>query len=113
MRDLRHATGRSLHQVEVKHGINAVVLGSYERGDRNATLNRAEEILNAYGYTLKAVPIDEHAVRLPHDIVTELRLIADQIERRETNSIAGAELAADELRSQLRIDAGIEWGKQG
>jgi len=80
MRDIRRAAGISLMDVEQRFGVSSVLLGSYERGDRNPPLSKIEEILNSYGYTLDAVPVDEKAVRLPENMAAELRIIADQLE---------------------------------
>lgn len=80
MRELRKAAGLSLADVEEQKGIGAIVLGSYERGDRIPPLTKAEHILNQYGYTLAAVPIDASAIRLPKNMAAELRAIADQLE---------------------------------
>ncbi len=92
IKKLRQATGLSLTQAESRFGVPAVVLGSYERGDRIPPLNKAEKVLNGYGYTLVAVPRTENAVRLPTDMAKELRLIADAIEFNAASSI-GAEYA--------------------
>jgi transcriptional regulator with XRE-family HTH domain len=81
MRDLRLASRLSLAQAEQVSGISAVVLGSYERGDRHPPLQKLDVILNGYGYRLVAVPVDFDAVRLPADMANELRAIADQIEK--------------------------------
>ena len=86
LRDLRHAAGLSLVSAERRFGISGIVLGSYERGDRNPPLTKIEQILNVYGYTLAAIPKDDLAIRLPRDVAAELRLIADHFDR-----IAGAE----------------------
>lgn len=80
MRELRKAVGLSLADIQERYGINAVVLGSYERGDRNPPLHKAEAILRQYGYTLAAVPLSANAVRLTKDMTAELRAIADQLE---------------------------------
>lgn len=80
LRELRQALGMSLPDASRHLGIPAVVIGSYERGDRNPPLRRLEETLNGYGYTLAAVPKDYDAVRLPGSIVRELRTIANQLE---------------------------------
>jgi transcriptional regulator with XRE-family HTH domain len=80
MRDLRKAAGLSLTQAQHVVGVPDIVLGSYERGDRQPPLAKAVAILNGYGYTLAAIPKDFDAVRLPTDMATELRRIADQIE---------------------------------
>lgn len=85
LRDLRQAAGLSLHSAELRFGVSGMVLGSYERGDRNPPLTKIEEILSVYGYTLVAVPKDSTAIRLPEDIALELRLIADHLER--TNAV--------------------------
>lgn len=80
LRELRKAAGLSLKDIETELGVNGIVLGSYERGDRNPPLSKIEMILNLYGYTLVAVPQVPSAVRRPKDMATELRIIADQLE---------------------------------
>lgn len=82
LRALRAAAGISLLRFEEKYGVSAVVLGSYERGDREPPLRKLDAIFGAYGYHLAAVPIGTQAVRLSGDLVTDLRLIADQLEAR-------------------------------
>lgn len=82
MRDLRRAGGMSLVAAADVTGVPDIVLGSYERGDRQPSLFKVEQILNAYGYTLAAVPKDFDAIRLPSDIAGELRAIADIFEKR-------------------------------
>ncbi len=82
-KELRRASQLSLYEAEKKLGVNAIVLGSYERGDRQPTLLRMEKVLNGYGYTLVAVPKDFTAVRLPGDMAEELHAIADQVSRME------------------------------
>lgn len=81
MRDLRVAAGLSLAQAKEVVGLSDIVLGSYERGDRQPPLVKAESILNGYGYTLAAVPKDFDAVRLPSDMAQDLRAIAAQLEK--------------------------------
>jgi transcriptional regulator with XRE-family HTH domain len=83
LRDLRGASHLSLDQAAKRYGIAAVVLGSYERGDRNPPLRKLEEILNNYGYTLVAIPKDYDAVRLIGNISRELRGIADALEAQQ------------------------------
>lgn len=80
MRDLRRAAGLTLPEAAGVVGLPAIVLGSYERGDRQPPLEKAEQVLNGYGYTIAAIPKDEDAVRLPADMATELRAIAKQLE---------------------------------
>lgn len=82
MRQLRVASGLSLSQAAALVGVPDVVLGSYERGDRNPPLSKVESVFRSYGYTLTAVPEKSNAVRLPTDMATELRRIADQLERK-------------------------------
>lgn len=80
IRQLRLASRMSLAQFEERHGIKAVVVGAYERGDRTPPLPKLEAILGCFGYQIVAIPKDSDAVRLPSNIVAELRAIADQLE---------------------------------
>lgn len=80
LRELRQAAGLSLAKIEEKYDISGVVVGAYERGDRVPPINKLEQILNIYGYALKAEPIGPAHVRPASDIATELRSIADQID---------------------------------
>ncbi len=80
LRQLRQAARLSLSQFEERHGIPAVVIGAYERGDRVPPLTKLDHILGCFGYRLAAVPLGVQAVRLPADMVAELRAIADQLE---------------------------------
>lgn len=81
MKELRLAARMSLAEAQDLCGVPDIVVGSYERGDRQPPLVKVEAILNGYGYTLAAVPKDFDAIRLPSDMATELRFIAAQIER--------------------------------
>lgn len=82
LRELRKAANLSLTELQDRHGINAVLVGSYERGDRVPPLPKLDKLLAAYGYQLSVEPIEGAAqVKLPGDIVAELRAIADQVER--------------------------------
>lgn len=80
LRQLRAAAGLSLAQIEERHGLPAVVVGAYERGDRIPPLHKLDKLLACYGYRLEAIPVDERATRLPEDMVSSLRAIADQLE---------------------------------
>lgn len=82
LRELRIEAKLSLSEVESRFGISAIVLGSYERGDREPPLRKIEAALKMYGYRLIAVPISGEvpAVRLSGDMAAELRAIADQLE---------------------------------
>lgn len=80
LRKLRKAARMSLNAVEERHGVSAVVVGSWERGDREISVKKLDMALRWFGYRLAAVPIGPEAVRLPEDMAAELRAIADQIE---------------------------------
>lgn len=58
LREFRNKAGLSLERVEQKTGgaWKAVVVGSYERGNRQPTVARADELLRFYGERLVAVP---------------------------------------------------------
>lgn len=86
MRDLRVAAGMSLVAAGRQFGFSPVALASYERGDRQPPLFKLEDILNKMGYTIVAVPKEYDAIRLTGSIIRELRMIADQLERREHES---------------------------
>jgi transcriptional regulator with XRE-family HTH domain len=80
LRQLRRAANLTLTDFENKHGIPSVVVGAYERGDRLPPLPKLDALLACYGYALTAVPTGSNAVRLPGDIVSDLRAIANQLE---------------------------------
>lgn len=87
LRELRHASRMSLAQVEDRYGISAVVLGSYERGDRLPPVAKLDAILRAvYGYELRAVPMGTDYTRSSTDMAADLRAIADQLEERNALS---------------------------
>ncbi len=88
IRQLRQTARMSLSQFEERHGIPAVVVGAYERGDRIPPLHKLEGILRCFGYTLVAVPSDADAIRLPGDMVAELRAIANQLEATQAETEA-------------------------
>ncbi len=92
LRELRLAARLSLAQFEDRFDIPAVVVGAYERGDRIPPLHKLEAILACYGYRLLAVPKDGSAVRLPIDMIADLRAIADQLEA--TNALPELSRAA-------------------
>lgn len=89
LKDLRMAARLSLTEAEKLLGVSAVVIGSYERGDRMPSLARIDAVLHGYGYRVAAVPVDFDAIRLPSDIAAELRAIADQIEKETRQDDAG------------------------
>lgn len=83
LRDLRKAAHLSLPEAQQRFNIPGLVLGSYERGDRNPPLHKLEQILNGYGYTLVAIPKEFNAIRLYGSMARELRMIADRLEEQE------------------------------
>jgi transcriptional regulator with XRE-family HTH domain len=86
VRQLRRASGMSLTRFEERTGIPAVVVGAYERGDRVPPLSKLDVIFGAFGYRLTALPVDSQSTRLSHDVVADLRAIADQLEARNALS---------------------------
>jgi transcriptional regulator with XRE-family HTH domain len=88
LRQLRLAAGLSLADFEGRFGHPAVVLGAYERGDRVPPLHKMDIILECYGWRLQAVPRGQEFIRLPEDIVGELRAIADQLEAAQILAVA-------------------------
>lgn len=83
LRQVRRRNNMSLSRLEAEHGLSAVVIGAYERGDRNPPLWKLEAALNIFGYRLDVVPLDDNAARLPtEDVVATLRLLADFLAER-------------------------------
>ena len=62
MRAIRQSLGLTLDQAAAKTGIDAVVLGSWERGDRHPAVERIAYVLTVYGYHLAVVGPDERVV---------------------------------------------------
>jgi len=87
-RELRQAMGLSLSQFETKFGISAVVMGSYERGDRRPSLEKADELLRtAFGKKLIVVDCDyeetsHEIVRTPLEMASALEDVARQLRER-------------------------------
>lgn len=81
LRKLRHGAGLSLGAVERRFPQwSAVVLGSYERGDREPGVSKLDAAYNLYGFELAPRPIGEQKLYLPDDMVSTLRAMADQLE---------------------------------
>ncbi len=99
LRELRRQAGLSLGQVEARYGMSAVVIGAYERGDREPPARKLEAAFAIYGYKLTAVPISDRAVQLAPDMVSSLRAIAAQLEDRAQNLTPGGESEVDTQRS--------------
>lgn len=85
LRELRRQTRLSLGQIQERYGMPAVVLGAYERGDREPPMTKLEQAFALYGYKLTAVPIDDSAIILDVDMVAQLRGIAAQLEARSVS----------------------------
>lgn len=103
LRSLRKAAGLSLDAFTDKYGIvPGVVLASYERGDRQPTVQRLDDVLACYGFHLVAVPIgaevDDRHVRTRAEAAAELRAIADQLDPPIDPDIA------DEVAAKRRED---------
>ena len=87
LRALRKSAGWSLEKAaEITHR-PAVVIGSWERGDRQPTVPALDQLLAFYGYRIAVVPIasviDGQRVRTSEEIASTLRAIAEQIEATE------------------------------
>lgn len=80
IRNLRMSAGWTLAHASERIKIPAIVLGSYERGERTPPLNKIEQILNVYGYELVAAKASRTAIRLPTDMAEDLRHIAGVLE---------------------------------
>lgn len=91
LRRLREAAGLSLTDVQRQTGIKAVVVGSYERGQRNPQVSTLRELFAFYGYDLTATPIGQKSVRPLDDIAGDLRGIADYLESRNAGVLPAPE----------------------
>ncbi len=87
IRAIRIAKGLSLSDVEAKslRKIKAVVLGSYERGDRSLSISKAILIANFYGvplsYLLEAPVTPSSVARLPVIDLRSLRAMSSNASR--------------------------------
>lgn len=83
LRKYRQAAGLSLNEVEKRFPQwKAVVLGSYERGDREPGVSRIDDAYRLWGFELAPRPIGTQKLYLPDDMVSTLRVMADQLEAR-------------------------------
>ena len=83
IRQLRKAAGLTLADVERRHGVKAIVLASWERGDRHPSIEAVDTVLGYFGLHLAVMPInavDGHHMRTPAEIGAALRGIADQVD---------------------------------
>lgn len=85
LRELRRSSGLSLAQFQEKTGVPAVVMGSYERGDRKASLDRAEDLLAFFGKKIVVVDAegtDSAHIRTREELAGMLREAASLLENR-------------------------------
>ena len=99
LRAIRQQQGLSLQKVEAKSGgtWKAVVVGSYERGDRAVTVSRLAELADFYGVPLREL--------LPE---SETRRSGEVPERLMIDLAALASLDGDELGPLNRYVASIQ-----
>src|SRR5688572_10900296 len=82
LRELRQAAGLSLAQFQEKTSVPAVAMGSYERGDRRATVERADELLAIFGKKLAVVDLAEAGglvVRTKAEMLQILEALTEQL----------------------------------
>ncbi len=105
LRELRRASGLSLQDMEDKHGVNSVLMGSYERGDRIPPLPKIDALLKLFGHRITTEPADDDAIRVSSDIAGDLRAIANQLEKN------GEQIAdpRDGAGAQLRTDRDLSY----
>jgi len=84
IRQLRKAAGYTLADVERRHGVKAIVLASWERGDRHPSIEAVDAVLGFFGLHLAVMPINavdgHHHTRTPAEIGAALRGIANQVD---------------------------------
>ena len=105
LRTIRHGKGLSLREVQIlsNGSIPAVVLGSYERGDRALSVNKAIQLAALYQMPLSYLLVEpESRSENPSRVVIDLRrlrlLIADR------SFIIGD---ADQMRSVITFISGV------
>lgn len=77
LRELRTLHRLSLEGAARKSGMPAVVIGSYERGNRRPTPDALRKLLAIYGYELAFVPV---GTVVQPGVAEALRTLADQVE---------------------------------
>ncbi len=83
IRQLRKASGLTLADVERRHGVKAIVLASWERGDRHPSIEAVDAVLGFFGLHLAVMPInavDGYHMRTPAEVGAALRGIANQLD---------------------------------
>src|SRR5690625_209422 len=94
LRAIRQQQGLSLQGVEQKSGgrWKAVVIGSYERGDRAVTVQRLSELADFYGVPIEQLlPDSEEGQHGPPE--GSSRLVIDLERLKEIRAVEGAPLA--------------------
>ena len=104
LRAIRTQQGLSLHGVEAKSAgrWKAVVVGSYERGDRAVTVQRLAELAEFYGVPLPELLPEELPSRggeAPPRLMLDLTRLAE---------VSGDEVSGDEVRPLVRYVASIQ-----
>ncbi len=96
LRDIRTAAGISLSEFERRYKIPAVVIGSYERGDRIPSIERLDAIYSIFGYRISVIPNeDTPVVRTKADMARDLRSIAEQIHPSIVEPVEDGETVVD------------------
>ncbi|MGH3360602.1 MAG: transcriptional regulator BldD [Nocardioidaceae bacterium] len=93
LRAIRQQQGLSLQGVEQKSGgrWKAVVIGSYERGDRAVTVQRLSELADFYGVPIEAFLPESDGQHQPAE--DSARLVIDLERLKEIRAVEGAPLA--------------------
>ena len=97
IRKIRKSRGWTLADVEKfsKGAFKAVVLGSYERGDRTMSIKRALDLANLYGVPLQYLVQEEQVpVMTPRNaLVLDLRRVKSQSESDEKSRLLATFIA--------------------
>jgi transcriptional regulator with XRE-family HTH domain len=83
LREQRNARRWSLTTAEEKTGVPAVVLGSYERGDRTPPPHMLRKLAAVYGFDLVVIPV---GTQVPARAVETLRRLADELEQAQVGA---------------------------
>lgn len=95
LRAIRQQQGLSLQGVEQKSGgrWKAVVIGSYERGDRAVTVQRLSELADFYGVPIEQLLPDSEESQQHGTPDGSSRLVIDLERLKEIRAVEGAPLA--------------------
>jgi transcriptional regulator with XRE-family HTH domain len=90
LRAIRRARGLRLQDVEVRSGgrFKAVVVGSYERGDRAVAAHRLAALASFYDVPLQDLLPDGVSARRPRGEAEEVALAVDQLRLRDEPELA-------------------------